>query len=183
MHSKPLAPTANKQTLKENQMSDWSEKSEYTGNCPITRMVWNIEDTVSWWKMREVVAVEEYHIESCVAGLLRGRYPIFDCGANCFLSVETWKRDWDAFIISWAKAEAAVRDYDRAEDEDQMDEMLEELHGMEVIPGETVDAFNERLWQAEVDGMMDALSEDFDALKERLAVARTMLLAATGEVA
>jgi len=48
---------------------------------------------------------------------------------------------------------------------------------MEVIEGETVDAFNERLWQTEVEDMMDCLSEDFDALAECLAVARTMAVA------
>jgi len=163
-------------------MSDWAEKSEYTGNCPITRMVWNIEDTMTWWKMREVVAVEEDHIESCVEMLLSGRYPIFDCNANYFLSVATWKRDWDAFIRSWAEAEAAVKEYDRAEDEEEMAQMLEDC-SFEAVPGETVDAFNERLWQYEVEGMSEALWDDFDALKERLAVARTMLLAATGEAA
>jgi len=159
------------------------DKSNYTGKCAITRMVWNIEDTVNWEMMRGVIADERDHIENCVKLLLSGRYPVFHCNANYGLSVTTWKPDWDAFIISWASVQASLRDYDRAEDEAQMAEMLEELDCMEVIPDETVDAFNERLWQNELDDMMDCLSEDFSLLEERLVVARTMHLAKTGQAA
>jgi len=158
-------------------------KGNYTGKCAITRMVWNIEDTVNWEEMRGLVADERDHIESCVKLMLSGRYPVFDCNNGNGLSVKTWKHDWDAFIISWATAQASLRDYDRAEDAAEMDEMLEELDCMEVIPGETVDAFNERLWQNELDAMMDCLSEDFALLEERLVVARTMHLAKTGQAA
>jgi len=112
-----------------------------------------------------------------VGRLLDCRYPVFHCNAGYGPFVARWTRNWDAFILSWAQAQAALRDYDRAGNEEEMAEMLEEYGMMEVIEGETVDAFNERLWQTEVEDMMDCLSEDFDALAERLAVARTIAVA------
>ena len=168
-------------------MTDWAEKSEYNGDCDITRMVWNDEeDASSWEKMRGAVADswgKTGNIENCVSLMLAGSYPIFDCGTGYGHSVKKWKPDWNAFIRSWAEVYASQADYDRADDEEEMAEMLEELGHMEVIPGETVDAFNERLWLREVEDMMDCLSEDFDALEVRLECARTMHLAATGQAA
>jgi hypothetical protein len=161
-----------------------NSSSDYTGTSDIARMVWNVgedNDYSSWERMRSTVAEGNSQIEIDVSLLLGGNYPIFNCGPRRGHSVKTWKANWDAFIRSWAEVYASQNDYDRAGDEEEMAEMLEEYGMMEVIEGETVDAFNERLWQNEVEGTMDALSDDFAELAERLAVARTMYLAQTGQ--
>ena len=173
-------------------MSDWAEKSEYNGDCDITRMVWNMGDDngySTWGKMRAVMALEQSRdnpfdgqtIEACAENLLEGTFPIFDVGAQLNIYVRKWG-DWDDFIRSWAEAEAGLRDVDYAEDEEEMAQMLEDC-SFEAVPGWTVEEFNKRLWEYEVEGMSEALWDDFTDLKERLTVARTMLLAATGEAA
>jgi hypothetical protein len=98
--------------------------------------------------------------------------------------VARWAPDWDAFIRSWAEVYASQSDYDSANDEEEMAELLaQEYFRLDAVPGETVDEFNERLWQYEVEGMMDALSDDFADLEDRIECARTMHLAQYGEAA
>jgi hypothetical protein len=171
-------------------MNDWTEQSNYTGKCAITRMVWNMgedNDYSTWGSMRAVMALKQNRdepfssatITACAQDLLAGEFPVFDVGVSLNIYVRTWG-NWDQFIRSWAEAQAGIADYDRADDEDEMAEMLEEggyaYFKLDAVPGETVDEFNERLWQYEVEGMMDVLSDDFTDLEERLQVAMTMYL-------
>jgi hypothetical protein len=174
-------------------MTGWTEKSNYTGDCAIRRMVWNMDEEnegSTWGAMRSVIALHEDrhspfsedNIRRCAEHLLDGIYPVFDVGTQLNVYVRKWG-DWDAFIRSWAEAYACIEGGEgRAEDEEEMAEMLEDAC-FEAIEGETVDEFNTRLWLYEVEGMEDALGDDFNELKERLECARTMHLAQTGETA
>jgi len=173
-------------------MSDWAEKSEYNGDCDITRMVWNMGDDngyETWGKMRAVMALKQNRdnpfdgqtIEACAQYLLEGTFPVFDVCDQLSIYVRRWG-DWDDFIRSWAEAEAGLADYDRADNEEEMAEMLEDC-SFEAVPGWTVEEFNERLWEYEVEGMTECLSDDFTDLEERIECARTMRLAKYGEAA
>jgi hypothetical protein len=174
-------------------MNDYTEKSNYTGDCAITRMVWNIgveNDFSTWGTMRAAIAYHEDrhspfsedNIRRCAEELLEENYPVFDVGEQLNVYVRKWG-DWDEFIRSWAEAYACIDGNEgRAESEEEMAEMLEDAC-FEAVEGETVDEFNTRVWLYEVEGMEDALDDDFNELKERLECARTMHLAQTGEAA
>lgn len=174
-------------------MTGWTEKSNYNGDCAITRMVWNMDeenDSSTWGAMRSVIALHsnkdapfsEHNILSCAENLLGETYPVFDVGTQLNVYVRKWG-DWDEFIRSWAEAYACIEGNEgRAENEEEMAEMLEDSC-FEAIEGETVDEFNTRVWLYEVEGMEEALDDDFNELKERLECARTMHLAQYGEAA
>jgi len=163
-------------------LNDCTDISEYTGECYITKICWAVpEDGSTWGTMRAAMAYEasrtapysNKNIGSCANELLNNNYPIFKVGQQLNVYVSSWTEDWDEFIRAWAAVYAEFGACAHADDEEEMAAMLEASYIFEAIEGETVDEFNTRLWLYEVEGTMDALSDDFADLSSRLEIGRT----------
>ena len=170
-------------------LNDRTATSEYTGECYITRICWGVpEDGSTWGTMRAAMAYDNSrtapysnkNIGSCANELLNRNYPIFKVGQQLNVYVAHWTDDWDEFIRAWAAVYAEFGEGLRADDEEEMAAMLEEGCSLEAVEGETVDEFNTRLWLYEVEGTMDALSDDFADLFSRLEIGRTAYYTRTG---
>lgn len=137
-----------------------AKELDYTGDCDITRMVWNIEGAGSWTAMRVALVTDseckvyysDEDIRDVVMLMVEGDFQSFSC--NELGTVHGGGSvSWKEFTDSWRSAlEAQVR------------------RG----PGPRAE------W---IDEMMDQLVGDWATLEERLDCARTMYLAQTGETA
>lgn len=137
---------------------------DYTGDCNITRMVWNIEDTKTWHKVRfgllnpkgkEKVEFTDEDIEALAMDMVRCKLRIFSImsvGRKIFIRSVEGEHSWDEFCRSWAAA----------------------------VIGSGHMHCRIRSRAAEMNVIMRHLSPDFEVFHERMIVAQTMLIAKTG---
>lgn len=143
--------------------------SEYTGNCNITRMVWNIEGTETWHAVRAALLNPEGQkfveytmedIEDIAMNMVRSEYRMFSlkqAGRKMFIRAEGSCNSLNEFFRSWAAA----------------------LIGSGTVRVKP----RPRSPANEMNMVMRQLSPDFELVSQRLIVAHTMLIAQTGKVA
>lgn len=164
---------------------------EYTGDCFLTRQVWDVfaGGGMMWEKFRSLY-MQRHHvlrggenraffINACIESTVR--HLIEDC-----LEDDKWplmkgdrhygfelgpRGDWEEFILSLAKAYIQYEDISYADDDSDIQACAEEAF-VNVIEGETVEDFNERLYAERLENAVDCMRDDFDDMKAQLMIAK-----------
>lgn len=161
---------------------------KYTGDCLLTRMVWSgngVElsqnDDSSWMNIRSAILKTAFNgdknsqIEYLVDQMMKDDFPLLRCSENEEIYTKGYG-DWHQFIYSWAEVMHMLDSsaISSVWNDEEMSETIEE-YNLQVVLGETVDQFNERIWNEQVNSMMDAFSDDFNALRCAIDAARLLI--------